>query len=55
MRFVQLTDECWVNPAAVARVEQHGSSTIVYFISGRERAIPNTKVGRIIRLLAEEV
>lgn len=53
MRFVQLTDECWANPQAIARVEKHGSSTIVYFISGRERAIPNTRPERIIRLLEE--
>lgn len=53
MRFVQLTDTCWVNPEMVARVEQHGSSTIVYLVSGRERAIPNTKADRIMRLLTE--
>lgn len=53
MRFVQLTDTCWANPEMVARVEQHGSSTIVYFTSGRERAIPNTRAERVLNLLTE--
>lgn len=54
MELVQLTDDCWVNPQAIARVERHQSSTIVYFVSGRERAIPNTRPDRILRLLSEE-
>lgn len=52
-RFIKITDTCWINPDKITRVEQHGASTIIYFTSGRERAIPNTKADRVVRLIEE--
>lgn len=53
MKFVQLTDTLWINPAAIGRVEQHGNSTVIYYLSGRESAIPNTQASRVLRLIEE--
>lgn len=50
-KFVKLTDECWVNPEQVTRVEKHGNTVVLCFPSGRERAFANMDPEWVVRLL----
>lgn len=53
LKLYRITENTWVNPDLVTRVEQHGTSTIIYFSSGRERAVPNTKAERMVNILTQ--
>lgn len=53
MRLIRLKHDLWVNPDLITRIEQHGDNTVIFFASGREKAMLNTAAVDVVRKIQE--